>query len=308
MAVSRIIVDKNLKSTGKTISYLEDISHKVGIYKWRNKTNNKVYIGKATNLTKRKNLFLCFNAEGYAGKFINAARQKYNNSTYWDYEILEYCIEEKLNEKEIQYIELYDTTNRELGYNLSIGGEGSRGYKMTEEAKEKLSIINKGKTLTKEHCKKISEALKGKFTGNNSSNYGKKLSDERKEKLRQSKIRKVKQLNKDTLEVIKIWDSITEATKSLGFISSSQIPLCCSGKRDTAFGYKWCYAEDEKPPVYIYKTKCKPIIQLDLNGKIIKEYNSMKEAAEILNIRAGNISNCCRGKQKTAFGFKWRYK
>lgn len=37
MAISRLIRDENLKSCGKTISYLEDKSHKVGIYKWRNK-------------------------------------------------------------------------------------------------------------------------------------------------------------------------------------------------------------------------------------------------------------------------------
>lgn len=53
--------------------------------------------------------------------------------------------------------------------------------------------------------------------------------------------KKVKQINKDTDEVIKVFDSIKEAAISTGSNNTSIIH-CCSGKYNTANGYKWTYA------------------------------------------------------------------
>lgn len=50
------------------------------------------------------------------------------------------------------------------------------------------------------------------------------------------------------------------------------------------------------------------ILQYSKDGKFIKEWISGKEAAETLNIQASCISNCCKGKQKSAGGFIWKYK
>jgi hypothetical protein len=49
----------------------------------------------------------------------------------------------------------------------------------------------------------------------------------------------------------------------------------------------------------------KKVYQYDLNMVLIKEFNSIKEAARILTIRSTSIGNCCSGKQKTAGGFKF---
>jgi len=58
----------------------------------------------------------------------------------------------------------------------------------------------------------------------------------------------------------------------------------------------------------IGKSLQKIVIQLDLNGNIKKEWSSLKDAALFFNIHYSNISNCCKGKQKFAAGFKWKYK
>jgi len=50
------------------------------------------------------------------------------------------------------------------------------------------------------------------------------------------------------------------------------------------------------------------VIQLDLNGKVIAEYFSMKHAERITGIRNSGISNACRGFSKTSGGYKWIYK
>lgn len=50
----------------------------------------------------------------------------------------------------------------------------------------------------------------------------------------------------------------------------------------------------------------KKVYQYDLNGVFIKEWNSIKEAGETLNISRGNISKCSNEKMKFAGGYVWR--
>lgn len=52
----------------------------------------------------------------------------------------------------------------------------------------------------------------------------------------------------------------------------------------------------------------KPIVQLDKKtDKVIRRWECMADAAREFGIRYGNISACCRGKRKSAYGFRWRY-
>ena len=51
----------------------------------------------------------------------------------------------------------------------------------------------------------------------------------------------------------------------------------------------------------------KPINQYDMNGKLIMSYESAADAARKLDKTAGNISECCKNKRKSAYGFKWQY-
>jgi len=56
------------------------------------------------------------------------------------------------------------------------------------------------------------------------------------------------------------------------------------------------------------KTK-KPVIQLTKSGEILATYESLskvKEALKISNI--SNISEVCKGKRKTAYGYRWRFR
>lgn len=50
------------------------------------------------------------------------------------------------------------------------------------------------------------------------------------------------------------------------------------------------------------------ISQFSLNKEFIKSYESMKDASKSLHIASQNISECCRGKRKTAGGYIWKYK
>ena len=49
------------------------------------------------------------------------------------------------------------------------------------------------------------------------------------------------------------------------------------------------------------------VIQMDLNGKELNKFNSVKEAAESVGAFPQNIGSVCSGKQKSCKGFLWRY-
>ncbi len=51
----------------------------------------------------------------------------------------------------------------------------------------------------------------------------------------------------------------------------------------------------------------KPVNQYDKNKNFIKRWNSMKEVECSLNIPNSNITDCCKGKRKSAGGFIWKY-
>jgi len=53
--------------------------------------------------------------------------------------------------------------------------------------------------------------------------------------------------------------------------------------------------------------RSKPIKQLDLDGNLIKVWESMNLAATTLNINSSGILGCCKGYYKTSKGFKWEY-
>lgn len=56
---------------------------------------------------------------------------------------------------------------------------------------------------------------------------------------------RVAQIGKDTGEIVRIYNSITEALKVLGKNRhASDISSCCKGKRARAYGYKWRYVDN----------------------------------------------------------------
>lgn len=55
------------------------------------------------------------------------------------------------------------------------------------------------------------------------------------------------------------------------------------------------------------KKRRKPIIMYSLNMEIIKRFDSLLDAARYLDKPPAHISNCANGRNKTAFGFIWRW-
>lgn len=51
-----------------------------------------------------------------------------------------------------------------------------------------------------------------------------------------------------------------------------------------------------------------PIIQLDLKGNFVKDWDCGKTIENEKGWSQSNIVNCCKGKIPTAYGFIWKYK
>ena len=49
--------------------------------------------------------------------------------------------------------------------------------------------------------------------------------------------------------------------------------------------------------------------QYDLQGNVIKQWNSITDFLKdnSLNLKNSNITTCCKGKRKNAYGFIWKY-
>lgn len=51
----------------------------------------------------------------------------------------------------------------------------------------------------------------------------------------------------------------------------------------------------------------KPIVQMDLDLNEIRKFPSISEVRRVLGLNIRNVCNCCKGRQNTAYGYKWRY-
>lgn len=233
--------------------------------------SGKVYIG----ITKQTPNGRWKNGFGYASSphFWNAI-QKYG----WDniqHEILFSsltCDEACSKEKEL--IKYYNSTDRRFGYNEKTGGESGStyneharrkiseslksyyathpekaaeiaarvtGFKHSEESRAKMSASKKGITFTEtpEWRRRIGEANKRRMQTD------RELYERNANRLRelgkQNSI-PVVQVDHDGNDVAR-FESATEAQRVTG-AKNCNIIMCCQGKRKTANGYKWRFADD----------------------------------------------------------------
>jgi len=138
------------------------------IYQATNIVNNKSYIGKTIqnfNIYKKTHIRSAINKldirRGSRKAFYSAIR-KYGSDVF-KWEILYKCIDANvLNEKEIYYIQLYDTYKN--GYNMTKGGDGGGStlgkYKRTPEIRKKISLSLIGHKRSKSSIQKQSDSLK----------------------------------------------------------------------------------------------------------------------------------------------------
>ncbi len=151
------------------------------IYVLTNLVNGKKYVGQTT-MTLRERL-TTHKYQSKRGKYpINRAIRKYGIGSFIIEEISSHDDQSSLNDGEIKYIEMFDTTNATKGYNISIGGNGVG--KHSDDTKRKMSISNKkyfllygSRWLGCKHSEESKQIMREKATG-------RLVTNETKEKLR----------------------------------------------------------------------------------------------------------------------------
>lgn len=135
--------------------------------------NNPFYIGIGTSADYER----AYRARGRS-VFWNSVAKKYGYSVQILFDELSW---EDACKKEIELIKLFGRRNNNTGIlvNMTDGGEGQRGFIMSEETKNKLRVANLGKKQSDETKEKRRILMLG-----NKRNLGKKASPETIEKLR----------------------------------------------------------------------------------------------------------------------------
>lgn len=166
---------------------------------------------------------------------------------------------ERANENKKDYA-VSDETRKKIS-------EANKGKNVSEDTRKRISEALKGKQRTKEQIENwrksykegnhggenhpmfgkhqteeakraISEKNKNKLCGEKNPMFGKTHTEEALKKMR----KRIVQLDKNTGEIIREWDSITEASNTLK-IGNGNLSRCCRDNTKTCGGYKWKYLD-----------------------------------------------------------------
>jgi len=175
------------------------------VYLITNKANGKMYVGQHAGDDLKvywdRNVWLA--ESGYQGKrALYRAIRKYGLDGFDVKTLVIVGTKQEMDYYEIALIRMWDTTNPEKGYNITHGGYGSLGVKMSAETRAKMSESRTGLVMPESHRQKLSErsmgnkyALGRKMTKENheklmAAHVGAKRSDEARERMRQSHLGK----------------------------------------------------------------------------------------------------------------------
>lgn len=157
-----------------------------GIYIIINKINNKVYIGQSKNLEKRKQQhFKKLKQNKHHNDHLQKAYNKYGENNFLFKELM-FC-DINLDEMEKFFIKIFNSANREKGYNiLEFANENPVNKK---EIRKKISESQTGKKHSKEWKEKASFWNTGErnaMYGKSGTWLGKKFSKSHKENIRKA--------------------------------------------------------------------------------------------------------------------------
>lgn len=225
---------------------------KSGIYLIRNLINGKVYIGKSKDIDQRIGqhiIMLNKKQRSHENDHLINAWFKYGKENF-AYTVLEYLpLDEKiLSEKEIKYIDLYDSLNSKKGYNKRY--DSSTGLIVSQETKDKLKKSRALRSIRFPNLNKEVGLKTSNFWKNN-PDIVKQMATKVAFKIRKYKIGK---FSYNTMNCIETYNSREELkTKNPDYYIQA-ILGCCDGHKKSYKGFMWRYISIETNEI-IYSKK-----------------------------------------------------
>ena len=215
------------------------------IYVITNDINGKQYVGK-TNSTIEKRFAEHISdskKKRYEKRPLYSAMRKYGIEHFY-IEALEECSSEESTKKECYQINKLETYGHN-GYNATKGGDGKKYYDYKIIAQKYLELRNQKATACFFHCDvdTVNKACR---------EYNITIDDFREVNKRQYG-KKVNMVNEDTGDIIKTFNSLSEAARylrdsNLSHESSKKLQGTCQkinmsakGQLKHAYGYKWSF-------------------------------------------------------------------
>ena len=302
------------------------------IYCILNEINSKKYIGYTTNFKKRRKEHRGdLRRNSHHNEHLQKAYNKYGKDNF-KFIILEECSMEDLPKKEHEWCIKLNTHNRKFGYNILPTNENGKIHKISQETKDKLSKLHKGKKKKRESAlkgaatrKKQAEErgfwfaeeslkkMKDKLTGRklnlseeelrkkrnrmlgNTLRKGLKPSNNAIKKSKLSRMRSIEIYNLKG-DYITTLESITEVAN---FVKSdkSTISACLAGRQNQSKGYQFKYLDEFKKisDISLPSIFCKCIS----NNEILT-FENILIASKELNISKTKIYNNIKGFSKIA--------
>jgi len=194
------------------------MNKKYYVYKITNTVNNKIYIGKCYSLNTRWNAHKTCSKKLHDKKrsqYLHNSIAKYGQDKFTIEEIAMFENEKDCLDSEMFYIAYYNSMDRNIGYNLTHGGDGVSGYIYSDEQKRKMSEHRKGKYLGRDNSffgkkhtdetKKImsDKALERDYSKEKNPFYGKKHSSQTIDKIKNHQNQNKKLFSHKELEIIR---------------------------------------------------------------------------------------------------------
>lgn len=122
-----------------------------------------IYIGQSVDMERRwKQHLKTLNENTHCNKKLQNIYNKYSNTI--KFEIIEECDADELDDKEIFYIEQFNTFDTNHGLNMDLGGFGHHKYKTHEEVKQAKK--QNYKRYKKTHEEELKEYYKQRYSDN----------------------------------------------------------------------------------------------------------------------------------------------
>ena len=280
----------------------------IGIYKFENRYTHEVYIGQSIHIEAR------YLQHKYEAEQLRKKTKLYlamhDHFEDFDFDIVELCSAEELDDREKYWITYYDSF--ENGLNSVPGGHNQTSIYNEQDF---FNLWDEGYSV-----KQIAETLKCSPTTVQNyligyKNYSATESNRRGGILARETAKQHGEVQQSegcvvfqftlTGELINSFRSKKEAMRVTG-VDENSIRKVIMGERASAGGYKWSDSEiltNTKTPA---KGTCE-VHQYSLTNEYINTFPSYAAAAKSLGRNDGSlIRRVCNDPTKTAYGYRWK--